>query len=754
MKRPATASSASASTAGDQKKTSGKNGTLKKDGSLKKEVMNKGTKPKTGKKDQESLKVSSASEADADRSKMSTPEDMTAEFEKLREEQEQQGRCSDEEKTKAEGKVVEKEKMAKLEESNGMKGARTEENENLDSPEKFRSMDALGNPTKSIGSSSPLAKTPKSDRSVNFDLTPTEYRLLDGALKENLLRNGQEDACASSDEKTLELVSPPGSGPSSAGHTPFHQSPEEDYVGSTENSNLEAKASSIGLEDGRFTGSCRNSESGCIKSNLENSSSSSHEKHSSFLLLSPFKDMLPDVSPTITTPSLPAEVGSPHSTEVDESLSVSFEQLLPPLCESPKEEINDRLFANGHCVDPDSKVGMSLPLRTSHNIRPPGDGSEGRLPGPQGLLGEVPPHDVDLCLVSPCEFMHHKSPENQHQLSPILANASPHDLSEDSDLSQELAKPLAQRSVGNSRHSPQGQETPPTSASESLPTASDSDVPPGTEDCPSITADCALDSDEDSADIFPPQQAHDIPSSRSSHRGTHISSQDPPPAPMKDLPPLPPQPGACMADPEPEAHAKSAKSTTVKPKKSIAGTPRPGMNSSLAQGGRNRSGTLGSSTGSLRASSSLDTRPPSRSTPSSSRTGTTRPSASGSLVSKAGAASGAPVCLDLAYLPSSCAAATVDVEFFRRLRSSCYIVSGDEPLKEAVMRPILDALLEGKTAWPGVEVTLIPTFDSPTMHEWYQETHERQRELGITVLGSNSTVAMQEETFPACKVEF
>lgn len=52
------------------------------------------------------------------------------------------------------------------------------------------------------------------------------------------------------------------------------------------------------------------------------------------------------------------------------------------------------------------------------------------------------------------------------------------------------------------------------------------------------------------------------------------------------------------------------------------------------------------------------------------------------------------------------------------------------------------------------QVTLIPTFDSLTMHDWYQETHERQRELGITVLGSNSTVAMQDETFPACKVEF
>lgn len=52
------------------------------------------------------------------------------------------------------------------------------------------------------------------------------------------------------------------------------------------------------------------------------------------------------------------------------------------------------------------------------------------------------------------------------------------------------------------------------------------------------------------------------------------------------------------------------------------------------------------------------------------------------------------------------------------------------------------------------QVTLIPTFDSLPMHDWYQDSHGRLKELLITVLGSNSTVAMQEETFPACKVEF
>lgn len=56
--------------------------------------------------------------------------------------------------------------------------------------------------------------------------------------------------------------------------------------------------------------------------------------------------------------------------------------------------------------------------------------------------------------------------------------------------------------------------------------------------------------------------------------------------------------------------------------------------------------------------------------------------------------------------------------------------------------------------FPFFQVTVIPTFESPAMQEWYQQTQDRQKELGITVLGSNSTVAMQDETFPACKIEF
>ncbi|NXY39761.1 MAP1S protein, partial [Pomatorhinus ruficollis] len=125
------------------------------------------------------------------------------------------------------------------------------------------------------------------------------------------------------------------------------------------------------------------------------------------------------------------------------------------------------------------------------------------------------PHDVDLCLVSPCEFEHPKS-----ERSPSAA-ASPRELS-DSDPSQELAPPRGRPG-----------ETPPTSVSESLPTLSDSDIPPATEDCPSVLAD-GLESDEDS----------ERPA-----RGV-ARACDPLPAPLKDPCPLPAQPGICMVDPE------------------------------------------------------------------------------------------------------------------------------------------------------------------------------------------------------------
>lgn len=185
---------------------------------------------------------------------------------------------------------------------------------------------------------------------------------------------------------------------------------------------------------------------------------------------------------------------------------------------------------------------------------------------------------------SSCEYKHRKG-----ELSPSFINPSPHQLSSDegeedcgSGHSQEGGEDdqeqhsVKRRSHKQRRHHTQshhgdagqgqhqlpgamssglavtlaGEETPPTSVSESLPSPSDSDVPPETEECPSITAEGNLDSDED-AEHLPVDKlsgaggSHHPPSPRSSQK-TH----DPVPKPMKDPLPHPPHPDVCMVDPD------------------------------------------------------------------------------------------------------------------------------------------------------------------------------------------------------------
>ncbi|KAK2835116.1 hypothetical protein Q5P01_015600 [Channa striata] len=680
-----------ASISTEQKRALGKSGGPKKDGTPpkkdgtlpKKDNLNKATKGKPGPKGPENQKES-------DRSKVSTPDN--------------NGNSARNSTAKTNGSQT----------------------STVESPERFRCMDA---DQEIATASSPIVKTPKSDLSVNFDLTPTAYQPVMGSLK-----NGTGDFCASSEEKTLELVSPADSAPNSAGHTPFHQSPEEDIQGLCEDSSLGARGSSLGFEDYNQGGSCRTSDLSSLREGLENSTSS-QDKQSSLLTLSPFKDIMPDSSPTMT--SMPAEVCSPHSTTVDESLSVSLEQVLPPAAASPKGLMADRVYSNGHVSDSDSSKEMVLPMTLSHNgcCR---NVSEEHIHEMSELISDVP-HDVDLCLVSPCEFQHPKAPENHQQhISPGLATCTSPDISDNNNHSEDPSS--------SDCPSAYSQETPPTSVSDSLPMATDSDVPPGTDDCPSITAD--MDSDDDSSTLFPPSHPQGQYSLHYPHRTEELSSHDPPPALVKDLPPLPPQPGTCMADAEAESSTRSLKSSLPKTKKATSTMQKVTPGSTIAQNGKSKAG---SSTGSLKTFSSFDMKPSARNSLGGSRIGTVKPP---SLASKAAGCEGSMVYMDLVYLPSGHASSTVDLEFFRRLRSSYYIISGDDPLKEASMRNILDSLLEGKSSWPEVQVTLIPTFDSLAMHEWYQETHERQRELSVTVLGSNSTVAMQDETFPACKVEF
>lgn len=540
IKKATSGTSSAASTASTElKKALGKSGTLKKDGTLpKKDTLNKGTKGKPGSKDQENQK-------EADRSKVSTPEDMTAEFERLR--------LEDDNGNSGQNSKVTVVMNSDRDEASG------NQTSTVDSPEKFRCMET--------------------DQDT-FSLTA--YQSVGGSLK-----NETDDVCASSEEKTL--VSPADSASNCAGHTPFHQSPEDNIQGLGEDSSHGARGYSLGFEDYNQGGSCRNPDLSSLREDVENS------------------------SPTLT--SMPAEVGSPHSTEVDESLSFSLEQMLPPTAVSPKGLTGDRVYSNGHVGDPDSNTGMALPLRSNHNgsYR---NGSEEHIHRMSELISDVP-HDVDLCLVSPCEFQHPRTPENhQQQISPGLATNNSPDLSDNNNHSQDQSS--------SDCPSAYSQETPPTSVSDSLPTATDSDVPPSTEECPSITAD--IDSDDDSSSLFLPSHPQDHPSQHFSHMGGQFSSHDPPPAPVKDLPPLPPQPGACMADVEAEGSSKNLKSSAAKTKKPTGLTQKMTSGSIAAHNGKSKTG---SSMGSLKMTSSLDTKPSSRNSLGGSRIGTAKPSSSG-----------------------------------------------------------------------------------------------------------------------------
>lgn len=57
------------------------------------------------------------------------------------------------------------------------------------------------------------------------------------------------------------------------------------------------------------------------------------------------------------------------------------------------------------------------------------------------------------------------------------------------------------------------------------------------------------------------------------------------------------------------------------------------------------------------------------------------------------------VYVDLAYIPSGASAPTINTDFFRCIRSSCYIISGDSPEREELLRHTLDALLDSKSSW-------------------------------------------------------
>ncbi|XP_067838851.1 microtubule-associated protein 1B [Heptranchias perlo] len=395
-------------------------------------------------------------------------------------------------------------------------------------------------------------------------------------------------------------------------------------------------------------------------------------------------------------------------------------------------------------------------------------------------------HSASICFKTPTSFKH-----NMADLSPSFINPSPLEFFEQEDTLEDFERPLtqgggAQPPSGGKQQARQCDDTPGTSVSESAPSQTDSDFPPGTEECPSITADAALDSEDES---------ETLPTDRTLvHR-----QMDPPPAPLKDPSPPPPHPDVCMVDPEAlptdQSMAKADKplkkevkertKTKKQATKTKSSSPaRKADSKPKHSSAPSRTGALASAkessdkttkTASPKKKDSVDkgakasTNPEVKATrgddkeaknatntTNSKFTHTTKnPGSSGSKA--AGMPSvppGPPVYLDLVYIPNHCSAKTVDAEFFKRVRSSYYVVSGNDHAAEEPSRAVLDALLEGKSQWgSNMQVTLIPTHDSEVMREWYQQTHEKQQDLNIMVLASSSTVVMQDESFPACKIE-
>lgn len=493
-------------------------------------------------------------------SKMSTPEDMTADFLRLREETEQEeaqvetadkrnqknSESGNEKNLGGLRKETDKEAADTLGEAaaggSEIIGRKKGDNEvqhksatggNTDVDMQKGTAETAGNatkPAKVVGFPSPLNKVPNNERTVQLDLTPTEYTLLDGALRysPSSRSSPENQAPVSPDEATVEPASP-DSRPNSAGHTPYCLSPDDVWCNRAALSRLQAQMSNLESTDVKESnGSSKQSEGQEIQPNTTPESHTiPREKHLSFLSLGTLKDGSSDPSPSVatttTTHSMPAEVSSPQSTEVDESLSMSFEQGPANVSQREGDDSVPQSHSNGCHF-----VGMSLP--TKKPPRSVGHGSEmGRSPAPNTLHFEASPHDVDLCLVSPCEFKHFKPP--------------------DSGASDTFRGTFVNHH-GNNNNNPK--DTSP----------SESNAPICTEDCPSTTADGGLDSDEEESCSEPTNSPHDLHTSQA-------LPPDPLPAPLRDSPPLPPHPDASMPVPQSDSdvYGKRAKASSMRGKK-------------------------------------------------------------------------------------------------------------------------------------------------------------------------------------------
>lgn len=465
---------------------------------------------------------------------MSTPEDMTADF--LRLQRDSMNKETDNQKPSELEKDTTQEASKKAADTHSNKAARGGDDGQIqalsgtDADADLRKEQKPGNsnkPAKVVGFPSPFNGSPPK-KEVQLDLTPTEFTLLDGALRysPSSRPSPENQAALSPDEDTVGPDSP-DSRPNSAGHTPYCLSPDDVWSNRETLSRLQQITDPEGPESGSLK---QNGGQLCQPKPTQEGHANSREKQLSFLSLGAFKegsDPSPSVATTTTTTthSMPAEVSSPQSTEVDESLSMSLEQGPSTGSQREGEDSLHHSSSNGSHF-----AGMALPVRKPS--RTLGQGSEmGRPTAPNTLHFEGTSHEVDLCLVSPCEFKHFKPADSGSGLTE--SSRAPH-------------------CHGNNNNNSTKDMSP-----------SESNAPVCTEDCPSTTADGALDSDEDESDSEPTNSPCELRSSQTVH-------PDPPSAPLRDSPPLAPHPDPCMPVPQCDSdnHGKKTKGSGVRERKS------------------------------------------------------------------------------------------------------------------------------------------------------------------------------------------
>ncbi|XP_034403574.1 microtubule-associated protein 1B isoform X2 [Cyclopterus lumpus] len=431
----------------------------------------------------------------------------------------------------------------------------------------------------------------------------------------------------------------------------------------------------------------------------------------------------------------PPKVDSPSS-----SFAFSNKETFSPAKETNPFKCEDSPLEVKSLVSPKMPLPSYLPLSSDPCNYNTACGSRDRDFSTEKSPSAPSKTDVDLCLVTSCEYLHPKT-----ELSPSFINPNPLEYFINEENATDEEKPLTKSGggpppPGGKLSAKQCEETPPTSISESAPSQTDSDVPPGTEECPSITADANIDSEDDS---------ETLPTDRT----LTYRHADPPPVTLRDSAPSSGHPDVCMVDPEALKaeenlhNANTEGGEKPKKKKLLKKSSSPARKTALSKVKDTKTLSPKKSVGEGKDAKNATNTSASKGVKSAS-------SGYGKVSGGASLPNCPPMYMDLVYIPNHCNAKNADAEFFKRVRSSYYVVSGNDPTAQEPSRAVLDALLEGKAQWGNnLQVTLIPTHDTDVMREWYQETHDKQQELNIMVLASSSTVVMQDESFPACKIE-